>query len=115
MFRGKYQFVAVDVEPVLPHHGAGRTIHIRTLDEKIAANPDTVVGVIVDLDNNIDRILVIGDDAYEMGKLPIKGWPKSGEQPHKWVRDEGYGRYYAAQKPAGTAKIIMDMLDVKEK
>jgi hypothetical protein len=116
MFRGKYQFVAVDIDPVSPHHGAGRVIRIRTLDEKLAANPTTVVGVIVDLDNSIDRILVVGDDAYTMGKIPME--PDEGSQPngfHKWYGKEGYGRYYGYIKPAGTAKIIMDMLEVDEK
>jgi len=116
MFRGKYQFVAVDIDPVYPHHGAGRTIRIRTLDEKLAADPTTVVGVIVDLDNSIDRILVVGDDAYTMGKIPIQNndtrMPPKGF--HKWYGKEGYGRYCGYIKPAGTAKIIMDLLDVEE-
>ena len=112
MFRGRYQFVEVEVEPSLPHHGAGRTIHIRALDERTAANPDTVVGVVVDLDNGIDRILVVGDDAYTMGKMPLAA---SETPPHPWHTSEGYGRYYGYAKPAGTAKMIMDLLDAKEK
>ena len=113
MFRGRYQFVEVDVgADIQPHHGSARHIHIRTLDEKTAANPDTVVGVIVDLDNGIDRILVVGDDAYEMGKMPLAA---SETPPHDWAGSEGYGRYYATIKPEGTSKIIMDMIDVREK
>jgi hypothetical protein len=113
MFRGKYQYVEVDVEPPAGlWQGAGRIIHIRTLDEKTAANPATIVGVIVDLDNGIDRILVVGDDAFEMGKMPLAA---SETPPHQWYGSEGYGRYYATLKPAGTADLIMDMLDLKEK
>ena len=117
MFRGRYQFVEVEIEPHLPHHGAGRIIHARTLDEKTAANPDTVVGVIVDLDNEIDRILVMGDDAYTMGKMPMELGNGTAEsnRSHRWCGSEGYGRYYGYAKPEGTAKIIMDMIDVKEK
>lgn len=113
MFRGKYQYVEAEVEPPAgPWQGAGRTVHIRTLDEKTAANPATIVGVIVDLDNGIDRILVVGDDAFEMGKMPLAA---SVTPPHQWHLSEGYGRYYATMKPAGTADMIMDMLDLKEK
>jgi hypothetical protein len=113
MFRGKYQFVEVDVETdVQPHHGVARWVHTRALDERTAANPDTVVGVIVDLDNGIDRILVVGDDAYEMGKMPLAA---SETPPHPWYGSEGYGRYYTTLKPAGTAQVIMDLLDLKEK
>lgn len=113
MFRGKYQYVEVDVEAdVQPHHGAARWVHIRTLDEKTAANPATIVGVIVDLDNGIDRILVVGDDAFEMGKMPLAA---SETPPHQWHTSEGYGRYYTTLKPAGTADMIMEMLDLKEK
>jgi hypothetical protein len=110
MFRGRFQYVEVEIEPPAgPWQGAARYVHIRTLDEKTAANPTTVIGVIVDLDNGIDRILVVGDDAYEMAKMPL------GLCSHPWNKSEGYGRYYTTLKPAGTAEIIIKMLDLKEK
>lgn len=102
----------MDIDPVLPHHGTGRTVHIRTLDARTAANPKTKIGAIVDLDNGIDRILIVNEDAYSMGKVPLSA---SETPPHKWHKSEGYGRYYATEKPAGTAEMIMKMLNLKER
>jgi len=111
MFRGEYQFVGVDIDPPLPWHGSGRVVHIMALDERTAANPDVIVGVLVQLTNGIDRILIVNEDAYEIGSVPFN----QSNQSHPWCNKEGYNRYYGYKKPDGTAKMIMDLLNVKEK
>jgi hypothetical protein len=103
-FKGTYQFVEVDV------HEDEEVVYIATLDERRAANPDTKVGVVVDFANQIDRVLVVGDDAYRMAKMPLS----ASETPHSFQKLEGFGRYFIEKKPDGTAEMLMKLLNVQE-
>ena len=101
-FKGTYQFVEIEI-------GDGE-VTIATLDEKRAASPNTIVGVVVDFANQIDRLLVVGDDAYKMGMMPL-----ALETTHQWCEREGFGKYSIDKKPDGTADMLMELLSLKEK
>jgi hypothetical protein len=109
-FKGTYQYVEADVNE------EEEVVFIATLDERRAANPDTIVGVIVDFANQIDRVLVVGDDAYQMGKMPMK-YPRSDtfKGVHPLSALEGFGAYDIEKKPDGTADMLMEFLNLKEK
>jgi hypothetical protein len=112
-FRGSFQYVEVAVDP------SERMVAIRALDERAAANPKTKIGVIVDMDNAIDRLIIIGDDAYDIGKMSdkpcvaIDPWDLSGLED--WPNSEGFGVYDIDKKPDGTADMILELLNLKEK
>lgn len=103
-FRGSFQYVEVDIR------GPYRVI-VRALDEKSAANPETKIGVIVDMDNAIDRLLIVGDDAYDLGKTHVY----TEATKHPWHGDEGFCVYAIDIKPDGTADMILELLNLKEK
>lgn len=117
-FKGHFQYVEIDLT-------ADVMVTIRTLTEKTAADPDTQIGVIVDMANGLDRMLIVGDDAYRMDKMPHKeihermaqapGVTDTTDLTHPWREDEGFGTYGIEKKPAGTADMLLELLNLKEK
>ena len=117
-FKGHFQYVEIDL--------TGDVVTIRTLTEKTAADPDTQIGVIVDMANGIDRMLIVGDDAYRMDKVSVNdvhrhtahapgAEAQTGDLAHPWAKDEGFGTYGIEKKPAGTADMLLELLNLKEK
>jgi hypothetical protein len=118
-FKGHYQYVEVEITSDV-------LVTTRTLTEKTAANPDTQIGVIVDMANGMDRMLIVGDDAYRMDKVSVNdvhrrmahapGAETNREDlDHPWAEDEGFGTYGVEKKPAGTADMLLELLNLKEK
>ncbi len=92
-FKGTYQFVEVDVDEDKGY------VLVATLDERKAANPATSIGVVVDMSNQIDRILVVGDDAFQMGKMSKKqDWISLEYPTHPLRKLEGFGVYDITKK-----------------
>lgn len=118
-FKGHFQYVEVDLT-------ADVVVTIRTLTEKTAADPTTQIGVIVDMANGLDRMLIVGDDAYRMDKVSANDvHTRMAHAPgaetdrddldHPWAQDEGFGTYGIEKKAAGTADMLLELLNLKEK
>jgi len=114
-FKGRFQYVEIDI--------IESVVVIRTLTEKTAANPTTHIGVV--MDTSMDRYLIDGDDAYRMDKVSqaetrIRSVRALSSKPsntfvHEWALDEGFGTYGIEKKPAGTAEMLLELLNLKEK
>ena len=87
MFRGKYEFVKVGwIED--------NVVRLDKLTPKEAADQSILSGALIRMSNEIDHLLVVGDDVYKLG--PAKGeWRHANKLPQKeadlllsWLRVE---------------------------
>jgi hypothetical protein len=103
-FNGTYRYVKITMLVANAPLARSRAA-VADLTEKEAANPDLLVGVLVHFSGG-DIMLLIGEDAYSA---------------HQSFKEVSHGQYRAdgcfdiEKLPAGTADMVMELLNVKEK
>lgn len=103
MFNGNYKFVKAEI--------IGDKILTRGMTVKEAADPNTKPGVFIALGNNIDRLVVIGEDVYKLA---------GGAGIHKIFHiipptsDHIIVSWDVIKLPADEGNMIIEMIELKE-
>lgn len=93
-FRGKYEFKKVEVV-------SDEIVRLSPLSPKEAADPSILSGALIKLSNELDVLLVVGDDVYKVGTITP-------------ARLLGGGRW-VSKLPEKEANLLLEWLRVEEK